>query len=94
MRYKEFLEITGESQRTIVHWCDRRILIPVIDAKGAGSKREFDGECVRQAKLIRKLINVGFGIWGIKKILDMARGQIESPINIKLSDSIDLKIDV
>jgi len=94
IKNKKFVEITGESQRTLINWVEKKLIVPLIDADGAGSRREYGGKNLREARLIRTLYDLGFKRTKIKDIMDMTRGNILSEMQIKLSGNATLNIEI
>ena len=62
-------KILGMPMRRIVNITDKGLVIPVIDASGAGSKREYSYINLLEFGLIENLFDMGLPIQLIKKIV-------------------------
>ena len=94
-RNKDIVEITGLTMRQIVNWTDKGLIVPVLEANGAGSKREYSFRNILEIAIIRELFEIGFGIWRVKKIMKEVRKSLslEPDFVDKLSEFSSLKID-
>lgn len=90
MKSKEFLKIIGERQRTLTHWTENGLLLPSVNAAGAGYPSEYNKRCVLEARLIRELYEAGFGKHKIKQIMQETRGEILPEMKLKLTDNITI----
>lgn len=66
-------EITGLSQRQIVNWAEKGLVIPVSDAHGAGSKREYNYTNLLEFGLCKTLFNMGLSLHMVKSMLQQLR---------------------
>jgi hypothetical protein len=62
-------KILNIPMRRIVNITDKTLVIPVIDASGAGSKREYSYINLLEFGLIENLFDIGLGIQLVKKIV-------------------------
>jgi DNA-binding transcriptional MerR regulator len=53
------VKCTGASQRQIIDWCDRGLVMPVVDAAGHGSRREFSTGNLLEIRLLKHLTDGG-----------------------------------
>lgn len=56
-------------QRRVINAVEKGLVIPEVDASGAGSKREYDYVNLLEFGLIESLFDIGFGIHLVKKIV-------------------------
>jgi len=66
--------ILNMPMRRIVNFTDKGLVIPVIDASGAGSKREYSYVNLLEFGLIEYLFDIGLQIQMVKKIVVDLRG--------------------
>lgn len=62
-------KILNIPMRRIVNITDKALVIPVVDASGAGSKREYSYINLLEFGLIENLFDMGLGIQLVKKIV-------------------------
>lgn len=65
--------IVGITQRQVLGWSEKGLVIPHLEATGAGNKRNYDYANLLEFGLCRVLFLVGMGIQTIKKILGELR---------------------
>jgi DNA-binding transcriptional MerR regulator len=70
----------GLSQRQIIHWAEKGLVVPKVDAEGAGSKRGYSYTNLLEYGLCKILFDMGLGIHRVKKILQDLRddGELEA----------------
>jgi len=66
-------EILNIAPRRILNVTEKGLVIPVVDASGAGSKREYDYTNLLEFGLIENLFKIGLGIHLVKKIVSDLR---------------------
>ena len=57
------------SLRKIINWVERGLVVPVVDASGAGSRRQYSYINLLEFGLIENLFDIGLSIHLIKRIL-------------------------
>ena len=57
------------SLRKIINWVGRGLIVPMVDASGAGSRRQYSYTNLLEFGLVENLFDMGLGIHLIKKIL-------------------------
>jgi DNA-binding transcriptional MerR regulator len=65
--------ILNMPMRRIVNFTDKGLVVPVVDASGAGSKREYSYINLLQFGLIEYLFDIGMQIQMVKKIITHLR---------------------
>lgn len=72
----EVREILDISQRRMTHFAEKGLIIPVEDAKGAGSKRLYNHENLFEFALCQMLFDMELGIHLVKGIIsDLRKNQ-------------------
>src|SRR4030042_3105506 len=71
--HNEVIKIFKLPPRTIVHWSQSGLVEAEIEARGAGSKREYNFKNLLEFGLCKELFNIGLGIQSVKKILKKIR---------------------
>lgn len=94
MQHKEFVEITGIPNRTILNWTQAGLVLPAVQTMYSGQRREYDDRCVLEVKAIRRLYAVGLAFWKIKEIMNNTRGNLCEEMDIKLEDNAVLHIKI
>jgi DNA-binding transcriptional MerR regulator len=62
-------ELLGIPQRRIINITEKGLVIPPVEASGAGSKRQYSYLNLLEFGLIGNLFDIGFGIHLVKRIL-------------------------
>jgi len=57
------------SLRKIINWVGRGLVVPVVDASGAGSRRQYSYANLLEFGLVENLFDIGLGIHLIKRML-------------------------
>lgn len=70
----EVARIMGLTQRQVLNWTEKGLVIPYIETSGAGSKREYNYINLLEFGLCKKLYEMGMGMQGIKRLLSGVRG--------------------
>lgn len=65
----DVIKITGLSQRQIVNWAEKGLVVPISDAHGAGSKREYSYTNLLEFGLCKTLFNMGLSLHMVKEML-------------------------
>lgn len=73
----EVREILDISQRKMTHFAEKGLIIPVEDAKGAGSKRLYNYVNLLEFALCQILFDMEIGIHLVKKFVSDLRGDKE-----------------
>ena len=60
------LELT---QRQVVHWTEKELVIPLVESKGAGSKRKYTYANLLEFSICKTLFDMGLGIHKVKLLL-------------------------
>ena len=61
------------SLRKIINWVERGLVVPVVDASGAGSRRQYSYINLLEFGLVEHLFDIGLSIHLIKRILNDLR---------------------
>ncbi|MGA1824181.1 MAG: MerR family transcriptional regulator [bacterium] len=66
------LELT---QRQVVHWTEKELVIPFVESKGAGSKRKYTYTNLFEFSICKTLFDMGLGIHKVKLLLRDLRNE-------------------
>jgi DNA-binding transcriptional MerR regulator len=69
----EAIKILWLTQRQVIHWAEKGLVIPEVDAEGAGSKRKYSYTNLLEYGLCKALFDMGLGIYKVKRILQDLR---------------------
>ncbi|MGA1869412.1 MAG: MerR family transcriptional regulator [bacterium] len=61
-------KIVKLAQRQVVHWTEKELVIPLVEAKGAGSKRKYTYTNLLEFSICKTLFDMGLGIHKVKQI--------------------------
>jgi DNA-binding transcriptional MerR regulator len=74
---KQVSEIVGITQRQVLSWSEKGLIIPYEESKGAGKKRGYDYTNLLEFGLCKTLFSWGIGFRAVKGILnELKKGDI------------------
>jgi DNA-binding transcriptional MerR regulator len=65
----EVINIFKISERQLIHWCERGLVHPVVDARGPGSRRAYDYFSLLEIGLVKALVDSGVKFQEINQII-------------------------
>jgi len=69
----QVIKITGLSQRKIIEWVEKGLIVPLVDARGAGSRREYSYSNLIEFGIIKILFDIGQSVHMIKSMMRKLR---------------------
>ena len=70
---KQVSEIVGITQRQVLSWTEKGLIVPLIESTGVGTKRGYGYTNLLEFGLCKKLFSFGFGFRAAKKMLNDMR---------------------
>ncbi|MBW1814500.1 MAG: MerR family transcriptional regulator [Deltaproteobacteria bacterium] len=66
-------EIVGITQRQVLSWTEKGLIVPFKESTGVGTKRGYDYINLLEFGLCKRLFSLGFGFRAVKKMLNDMR---------------------
>jgi len=70
---KQVSEIVGITQRQVLSWTEKGLIIPIKESTGAGTKRGYNYTNLLEFGLCKKLFSLGIGFRAVKKMINDLR---------------------
>ena len=70
---KQVSEIVGITQRQVLSWTEKGLIVPFKESTGVGTKRGYGYINLLEFGLCKRLFSVGFGFRAVKKMFNDIR---------------------